>query len=122
MHYGKEVIIDIHDTTNGPFNREDIERFCQNLCQEINMEPEDLFFWDYEGQPEEYATAPAHLKGTSAVQFIRTSNITIHTLDELKRVYLNIFSCKDFDSSMAVVFSQNWTGGIAVNVTEVLRK
>ena len=94
--YGKELIIDIHDCDTANFTRKGLDKFFKELCRKIDMQMGERFFWDYEGEPEEYKKAPAHLKGISAVQFIMTSNITIHTLDELQRVYLNIFSCKDF--------------------------
>ena len=64
--------------------------------------------------PEEQQTE-VHLKGTSAVQFILTSNIIIHTLDLLGNVYINIFSCKDFDPENAIKFSKNWFRGEIVN-------
>ena len=117
--YGQECIIDVHDSI--VFTRESITRFCKDLCDLLRMRREDLVFWDYEGQPEEYAQAPAHLKGTSAVQFIRTSNITIHALDELKRLYLNIFSCKPFDVEAVRGFVQERTGGKILNFTVLER-
>ncbi len=95
--FGKELIIDLYECDTGKFNRDDLTRFFRELCDLIEMVPEELHFWDYVDCPEEYDDEPDHLKGTSAVQFIRTSNITIHTLDVLGEVYLNIFSCKDFD-------------------------
>ena len=119
--YGQECIIDVHNVTDTPLSREQIARFCMRLCNVIGMEREDLFFWDYEGDPEGYANAPTHLKGTSAVQFIKTSNITIHSLDELKRLYLNIFSCKPFDVSVVREFVEVWTGGEIVNFQEITR-
>lgn len=118
--YGQEVIIDVHDCLV-LFTRSHIESFCEELCKLLNMQREDLFFWDYDGQPEEYENAPAHLKGTSAVQFILTSNITIHALDELRRVYVNVFSCKPFDATEVRRFVENWTGGAVVNFVEVTR-
>ena len=67
-----------------------------------------MYWWDdYDTPPKERQTEP-HLKGTSAIQFIMTSNITIHTLDLMENVYLNIFSCKDFDSYVAEKFSKEW--------------
>ena len=63
---------------------------------------------------EEQETKP-HLKGTTAIQFIKTSNITIHTLDIMENVYLNIFSCKDFDSDIVKRFSEQWFKGRIVN-------
>lgn len=35
--------------------------------------------------------------GISAVQLIETSAITIHTNDGAKELYLDVFSCKDYD-------------------------
>lgn len=120
--YGQECILDVHDIDpDVVFARSDIEDFCVGLCDMLGMVREDLVLWDYEGAPEEYKKAPAHLKGTSAVQFIRTSNITIHSLDELKRLYLNVFSCKPFDASAIRDFVRRWTGGTIVNFTVLTR-
>ena len=119
--YGQECIIDVHDLAGPPLSREQIACFCKRLCDIIDMEREDLFFWAYEGDPEGYSEAPAHLKGISAVQFIKTSNITIHSLDELKRMYLNIFSCKPFDASVLREFVEVWTGGRIVNFQVITR-
>lgn len=109
--YGKELILDLHECSTENFNRKELTRFFRELCELIDMERADLHFWDYEGEQSEYQKAPAHLKGTSAIQFITTSNITIHTLDELKRVYLNIFSCKDFDTVPAIYFCKEFFSG-----------
>jgi len=86
------------------------------------MNREDLHFWDYTGEKAEYHKAPIHLKGTSAVQFISTSNITIHTLDEMKRIYLNIFSCKDFNSTIARKFCRDYFKGKVVTSQTIRRK
>ncbi len=47
-------------------------------------------------------------KGTSAVQFILMSLMVIHTLELLDAVYLNIFSCKEFDPDEAIRFALEW--------------
>lgn len=120
-NYGKELILDIHDCNTSDFNRKGLTKFFESLCDFIDMERCLLTFWDYEGELEEYAKAPAHLKGTTAVQFISTSNVTIHTLDEMKRVYLNIFSCKDFEPDAVVGFCVAWFNGTLVNKQEVDR-
>jgi len=83
------------------------------LVNEIGMERATLHFWDYVlcEDSQEYEDDPDHLKGTSAVQFIRTSNVTIHVLDKMRRVYLNIFSCKKFDEAVAKVVVKKFWGG-----------
>ncbi len=113
--FGTEFIVDLHECTVENFTRESIAKFFVDLCVFIDMERCDLHFWDYEGYPDEYKDAPDHLKGISAVQFIKTSNITIHTLDVLKRVYLNVFSCKYFNHGKVRAFALNYFGGKVVN-------
>lgn len=111
-NYGKELILDIHEVKNiHLFNRKDIAEFMKQLCDLIKMNREDLHFWDELYTPEEDKYDEDHLIGTSAVQFITTSNITIHTLDIMKRVYLNIFTCKDFNPILAKSFCQEWFDG-----------
>ena len=117
MPYGYELILDLYGCDPGRFNRKDIEEFMGKLCELIDMEKEDLHFWDYEGEPEEYEKAPPHLKGTSAVQFIKTSTIVIHTLEILKRVYINVFSCKKFEPNAAVNFIRDYFVGQIKNTT-----
>lgn len=120
--YGKELILDLHECKNTHlFNRKDLKKFFIELCDFIDMKRCDLYFWDYMGYPEEYKKAPVHLKGTSAIQFISTSNITLHTLDVMGIVYLNIFSCKNFNSKQAKAFCRNYFDGKIVNSKTIKR-
>ena len=122
-NYGKELILDLHECKNTHlFNRKDLKKFFIELCNLINMERCDLHFWDYVGEEAEYYKAPIHLRGTSAIQFISTSNVTIHTLDDMKRVYLNIFSCKNFNGKQAKEFCRTYFDGKIVNSKTLLRK
>lgn len=108
--YGYELILDFHGCDVGTFTRESIEKYMVTICDAIGMEREDLHFWDYEGIPEEEIPKDTHLVGTTAVQFITTSNIVIHTLDLLKAVYVNIFSCKKYDTGLAEKITKEWFG------------
>jgi len=121
-HYGKELILDLHDCDAKLFNRKNITQYLVQLCKEIDMKRETLHFWDYVGEEKEYEKAPDHLKGTSAVQFISTSNITIHTLEVLKKVFINVFSYKDFDVTKVVKFSAKYFKGTVVNPHIVYRR
>ena len=112
MNYGKELILDIHNVKNtNLFTRRGIKRFMIELCNIIDMQREDLHFWDELGVPEKDRFTEEHLIGTSAIQFITTSNITIHTLDIMKRVYINIFTCKDFKPKDARDYCQKYFDG-----------
>uniref|UniRef100_A0A6M3IKC1 Putative S-adenosylmethionine decarboxylase n=1 Tax=viral metagenome TaxID=1070528 RepID=A0A6M3IKC1_9ZZZZ len=114
-NFGKELILDLHNCDVSKFNRKDIKKYLIELCDMIDMIREDLHWWDYYGIPKEDQPFEEHLRGTSAIQFIRTSNITIHTLDLTGKVYINIFSCKDFNEVKAGAFTKKWFRGKIVN-------
>ena len=106
--YGYELILDLHGCDSTTFRRESIEEFFKQVCNQIGMTRCDLHFWDDVDVPEEEQQTSPHTKGTSAVQFILTSTIVIHTLELLEAVYVNIFSCKEFDKHKAEKFTIKW--------------
>ena len=119
--YGKELIIDLHNCETRYFNRNGIAVYFEELCELIKMDPCKLIFWDDLYTPKKERETEPHLVGTSAVQFIKTSNITVHTLDIMKRVYVNIFSCKDFNAHKAKRYTQNYFYGKIVSSTIIER-
>ena len=120
--YGQEVLLDLHECDSNKFTRTDIERYCEELCELIDMERCDLHFWDDLGVPEDEQQTDPKTKGTSAVQFILTSTIVIHTLDLMKAVYINIFSCKEFDTDEAAKFTAKWFDSKDWNSNVVIRR
>lgn len=106
--YGFELIMDLHGCDVSKFNRTSLDNYFEKLCKAIDMVKCERYFWDDVGvSPEERQTSP-HTKGTSAVQFILTSTIVVHTLDLLEAVYINIFSCKPFDRKVAEQLTREW--------------
>ena len=116
MSYGKELILDIHDCDPKALNLGTVQKFMSALCRAIDMEPVKLYYWEAHEHTE-----PDNVRGMSACQFIRTSSVTIHTLDANCRVYLNIFSCKDFDNHDALRVTAFAFGGTLMQMTEVIR-
>ncbi len=118
--YGYSSVLDVIHCDPTIFTRESIERFVVALCEAIDMEREDLHFWDYEDDPEGYAAAPIHLRGTSAVQFIKTSSIVVHTLDDLGVVFIDLFSCKRYEPHVvSVVVEGHFRGKVRSSMTFV---
>ncbi|MCH8886937.1 MAG: S-adenosylmethionine decarboxylase, partial [SAR324 cluster bacterium] len=109
--YGYALIIDINQCNTKKFNRKEIESYFTRLCDLIKMQKCVVHFWDDVGVPPEEQQTDPQTKGTSAVCFILTSTITIHTLDLLGKVYVNIFSCKEFDPKAAEEFTREWFEG-----------
>lgn len=120
--YGQELILDLHGCAASRFTRSAIVRFCAELCELIDMERCDLHFWDDVGVPEAERQSDPKTKGTSAVQFILTSTIVIHTLDLMKAAYVNIFSCKEFDTDQAARFTARWFGSTDWTANVVIRR
>ncbi len=120
-HYGKELIIDLHNCDAKRFNRKSLRKYFIQLSDLIDMKRAKLTWWDDYNVPIEERQTEPHLKGTSAVQFIMTSNITIHTLDLLGAVYINLFSCKEFDAEIVKKFSAEWFKGKIVSSYEINR-
>lgn len=110
-----ELILDLHHCDPATFGRKNIEQFMVEVCEAADMKRADLHFWDYEGDDEGKRSAPPHMKGTSAIQFIYTSNITVHTLDEYRAVYINAFSCKKFDIGQVMGIAEARFHGVAGN-------
>jgi len=119
--YGKEVVLDLHRCNPETFTRKSIRKYFIEVCDLVDMRREKLCWWDDLHTLENEKETEPHLVGTSAVQFIKTSNITIHTLDLMERVYVNLFSCKDFSGPQFIDFTQSWFGGDVVNQQVVRR-
>ena len=108
-NYGKELIVDLHDCDVRMMTKHCLENFLKSLCELIDMEMVGTHWWEDLDNEEE------HLAGISVVQFIKTSSITIHALTKLEHVYINIFSCKDFDVLNTSNFIKSWFSGKVKN-------
>ena len=104
--YGLELVLDLHCCNPKTFTRAHLDEYFTELCQLIDMEKCEVHFWDDVGVPTEEQQTSPQTKGTSAVCFILTSTIVVHTLDILEAVYINIFSCKTFDPLIAKEFTK----------------
>ncbi len=121
-NYGLELILDLHACDPSSFTRPAIEQFLVELCKLISMERCDLHFWDDVSVSAEQQQTDPRTKGTSAVQFILMSTIVIHTLDLMKSAYVNIFSCKNFDTDEAANFTAKWFNSTDWKATVVVRR
>lgn len=120
--YGFEVILDLANADISKFTRGALCEFLDKLCIDIlDVHPEDRHFWDDDGVPPEQCQTDPKTKGTTVVQFLLTSNVTIHTLDLLRTVYINIFVCREFDIDRAVAFCHEFFNANITKVTVVER-
>ena len=108
--YGFELIMDLHGCDVSTFNRESLDGYFEKLCNAIDMQKCERYWWDDVGVTEDEKQTSPHTKGTSAVQFILTSTIVVHTLDDLEAAYVNVFSCKSFDRETVEQITKEWFG------------
>jgi S-adenosylmethionine/arginine decarboxylase-like enzyme len=94
--WGKHLILDcagcnfflINDTVN-------IHEFIKELADRIDMTTH--------GEPQiEFLLPETDNEGYSVLQMITTSNITIHFVNKTKEAYIDVFSCKDFNTNVAI--------------------
>ena len=113
--YGIELLLDLKGCDLADLSRQRLTDYCVRLCDLIRMVRHgDPMIWeDDSGVP--------HLHGVSVVQFIETSNVVCHALPLLRAVYLNIFSCRAFDTEAAKRFSQEFFRAESVVYTVVTR-
>ena len=122
MSYGVELVLDLHNCDESRFDKAHIEPFLRILCDKIDMKRADLHWWDDADYPAEEQETSPHTHGCSVVQFILTSSIVIHSLPKLKQIYINIFSCKDFDAKVAEAFARETFDGTVVQSLFIVRK
>ena len=104
--YGMELILDLSGCDPELFTKVKLTEYFIEACKIAKMERHgDPMFW------KDFESVEPHMKGISAVQFIKTSNITIHTLTLRCQVLINFFTCKDFDTDAVTEYSSKFFKG-----------
>ena len=99
--FGKLLILNLSDCDARMIkNPKKIEKFVKNLCSLINMRAYGKTLLKRFGK--------GSLEGYSLMQFIETSSITAHFDEHKNRAFIDIFSCKNFDSKRAVDYCKKY--------------
>ena len=93
--WGKHLIIDAANCGASSIrSHQNIYNFTKHLVKRIDMVAY--------GEPQIVMFGTGNKKGYTLVQLIETSNITAHFVEETNDMYLDVFSCKDFDPHAVV--------------------
>lgn len=114
FHYGKLAAIGATACDDRLLSIECIRDFIKDLVQRIDMVAFGPCIAERFGEGDEV--------GVSAVQLIETSSITIHTNDKARDIYLDVFSCKDFDENVVVAALEEAFGAWVKQVDVVWRE
>ncbi len=95
-YWGKHLILNGCCCDRNKINDKDnIIKFIKELCNITDMKRiGDVIFYEVEKSPENDRD---DLTGLTAFQMIKTSNITIHFCAPSASLYLDFFSCKDYN-------------------------
>lgn len=114
--FGLEAIFDFHNCDTSKFTAEALVGFVNKIIEISDMEAY--------GEPivwEDHVPQEVHLNGTSVFQWIKTSNIVLHTLNLTGLALLNLFSCKPFDPDEIAKYGKEFFAAENVKVTVVDR-
>jgi S-adenosylmethionine decarboxylase len=97
QYWGYHLTLDCHDCDRSSIkDGEHVKGFIQELMKRIDMKP-------IGDTRVEYTAAEFPDKaGLTAVQIIVTSTIVAHFIDSTGDLYLDVFSCKQFDIETVV--------------------
>ena len=102
--WGILAAIDPHDCDPEKLADPDvIRRFVPSVIDAIGMRAHGGLHLERFGDGD--------LEGWSAMQFIETSSITLHADEVLRRCFVDIFSCRPFDSGVAAEIAVEYFGG-----------
>lgn len=114
--FGTELVLDLFDCDPETIrSRERLTEYVRELCAVIEMTPYGQLF------AERFALDDAKAAGYSIVQLIETSSITGHFCELWNSAYLNVFSCKEFDTDKAAEFTRAFFGATDIE-QRVLRR
>ena len=99
-HYGKHVLMGASQCNDQLRDLDAVKAFVRELVDRIDMVAYAETFAARFGSGVEV--------GISAVQLIETSAITLHTNDAAGDLYLDVFSCKDFEAAEVEATVRTW--------------
>lgn len=113
-HYGKHQIVNAARCNERLLDKAVIAQFMTDLVDRIDM----VAF----GDPIVERFGEGIEVGISAVQLIQTSAIVIHTNDNARDLYLDVFSCKDFDADTVSAIVNEYFAPESAETQVFLRK
>jgi len=113
--WGKHLILDAAGCSPTMIgNSTVITNFARSLVKRIDMVPF--------GSPQVVMFGTGIKKGYTLVQLIETSNITAHFVEENNSMYLDVFSCKDFDPYVVEEAVKEYFDAQVFKTTTILRQ
>ncbi|HAJ57103.1 MAG TPA: S-adenosylmethionine decarboxylase [Candidatus Omnitrophica bacterium] len=115
--FGLEVVMDLYECDPKVVrSAKKLEEYTTKLCKLLKMKKFGKTQLPHFGYNE------AHTAGYSMLQFIETSSITGHFSELWNSAYINVFSCRDFDTEKCIDFTVKFFGAKRINKRVLVRK
>jgi len=115
--YGQELILDLYDCCPSTIrSKKKLQEFVDRLCRLIKMKKYGQTLISHFGHNHPKTA------GYSLVQLIETSSVVGHFSELKNSAYLNIFSCRPFNSEKAAQFSKEFFGAQRVKKRVLIRR
>jgi len=112
-YYGKHLILTAQGCNDNLLSVDTIRNWVSELVERIDMQ---AF-----GEPLVARFGEGIEEGISAVQLIYTSAIVIHTNDQSREMYLDVFSCKGFSEDDVITYLNETFAPSSVNFQILFR-
>jgi S-adenosylmethionine/arginine decarboxylase-like enzyme len=114
-YWGYHLILDCSDCDHEAITSHDtIYNFTKQLVRDIDMVAY--------GEPQIVNFGSGNKAGYSLVQLIETSNICGHFVNETDAMYLDVFSCKPYDTDVVVNLVKKYFNANSVRVSYITRQ
>ena len=112
--WGWHLVVDAYDCDlEAMKNKEHVENFARELVKEIDMVAY--------GEPQVIHFGSGDKEGFTLVQLIETSNICAHFANDRKQIFLDVFSCKEFNQHIVLDVLEKYfkfEGGVVTSFIE----
>lgn len=112
--YGQHLILDCYGANKEKLHCiETLFRFLDTLPAKIGMQKI--------GPPQIACFDDEDIKGVTGIVMIVTSHISIHTYSNKCCFFMDVFSCKDFNTAILVKYIEGFFDVKSIDIQEVVR-
>ena len=112
---GQEIIMDLKGVDPKLFHKKYFDKYFKEICKVVDMELHGKAKYWFDIHQAKY------LRGISAMQFIKTSTITMHAFKYSKSLFINVFTCKLFDQKKAAKFTREFFKPKSIKTRNIMR-
>lgn len=115
--YGKHLTLLVKNVENiqNISNENEIKKFLLSLVDYIDM---NVLVYPVAG----YEKGDKHHEGYSGVIILCESHCAIHTYTGMKKIFIDIFSCKHYKTKKVIKFLKNYIGNFDIEEKKVLNR